>query len=305
MLTEPDDYEDREQYECDLDLRLSESIRPICVWRAVRLGCQIGRFMSAFTATFAERGDLWLKWRKREIHGSTSDSVRAVGREHFLLALLARNLLWVRSWAAENEGTLWMPADEDLISIPGVVHVDSSRDLDEREELLGKPPQDLHLEGILHLAHCAAVTQLGGVESTLGEPAARWEWQDQFDRMEKRMEEMARAVRTSQAGALEAQEAIIGHLERMVHFMKSTDRHACEESLMAKLPGVYEKLTPKARDLFLASEQIYRTPGFAAPGEIVHGLATAFELQLQHSVIAGLFYHLKYRKVEKLRIPEE
>jgi len=71
--------------------------------------------------------------------------------------------------------------------------------------------------------------------------------------------------------------------------------------LTAELPGVYEKLSEGARNLFLASEQIYRTPGFAAPGEIVHGLATAFELQLRHSVIVGLFDHLQYRKAEKLR----
>ena len=69
---------------------------------------------------------------------------------------------------------------------------------------------------------------------------------------------------------------------------------------MAELPGVYEKVTAKVRNLFLASEQVYRTPGFVAPGTIIHGLATAFELQLRHSVITGLFDHLKDRKAEKL-----
>jgi hypothetical protein len=73
------------------------------------------------------------------------------------------------------------------------------------------------------------------------------------------------------------------------------------QTLTAELPGVYERLSETARNLFLASEQIYRTPGFATPGNIIHGLATAFELQLQHSVMAGLFDHLKYRKVETLR----
>jgi hypothetical protein len=75
--------------------------------------------------------------------------------------------------------------------------------------------------------------------------------------------------------------------------------------LLTELPGVYGKLTAEVRSLLLASEQMYRTPGFAAPGQIVLGLATAFELQLKHSVISGLFDHLKYREVEKLRpLPE-
>jgi hypothetical protein len=87
----------------------------------------------------------------------------------------------------------------------------------------------------------------------------------------------------------------------MVLNMKSTDRYACEESLLAELPGVYEKLAPEARNLCLASEQVYRIPGFAAPGTIVHGLATAFELQMRHSVVIGLFAHLKNQEVKKLQ----
>ena len=297
MLTGPDDYEDRVQYECDLDVQLSYSIRPMLVWRAVRLGCQVGRFMSAFAAMFAEPGDVWLTWRKGEIQNSVSAFVRSIDRKLFLLAVLARNLLLVRPWPAEDEGVLWMPADEELIPVPGVLQVDSSNDLEEWEELLGQPPQDLNLDGILYLAHYAAVAELREVESASGEPVTVREPQEQLDRMEA----MLRAMQSSQAEALERQDAIIGQLERMVLYMKSTDRCACEDSLMAKLPGVYERLTEKARNLFLASEQIYRTPGFAAPGNIIHGLATAFELQLQHSVMAGLFDHLKYRRVETLR----
>ncbi len=231
MLTEPEDYEKPEHYEIDLEMELSESIRPICAWRAVRLGCHLGRFMAAFAATFTEPGDLWLRWWKGEIEEPVSLSVREIGRERFLLALLARNLLLVRSWAAEDGGVLWMPADEDFISVPGILQVESSRDLDEWEELLGKPPQDLHLEGILYLAHCAAVSQLAEVESASTEPALFWESREQFDRIEG----MLRAIQNSQAEALEQQEAIIGQLERMVLYMKSTDRHACEESLMFRV----------------------------------------------------------------------
>lgn len=155
MLTEED--EERSNYDCD-EMEL-EAIRRLFAWRALRVGCQVGRFMSAFAASFAERGDLWLKWRKGEIEGSVSVSVRTTGREQFLLALLARNLLLVRSWPFEDEGVLWIPADEDLASVPGVVHVDSSQDLEEWNEILGEPPQDLHPEGILYLAHYAAVGQ--------------------------------------------------------------------------------------------------------------------------------------------------
>jgi hypothetical protein len=299
--TELEDYEDEESYELDLDVQLTEFVLPIFTWRAVRLGCHVARFMSALAATFAERGDLWLQWRKDEIQGSVSASVRATSPEQFLLALLARNLLLIRSWTAEDEGILWLPADEDLTSISGVVQVDSSHDLDEWAEVLGKPPQDLHLRGLLCLAYYAAVAQLGEIEPAWSVPAPSRESQEQLDRMEG----MLRAIQDSQAEALERQDAMIAQLERMVLYMKSTDRHACEESLRAELPNIYENLTAKARNLALASEQIYRTPGFAAPGTIVHGLATAFELQLQHSVISLLFDHLKYRKAENLRpLPE-
>src|ERR1039457_4609845 len=127
--------------------------------------------MSAFAATFAERGDLWLKWRQGEIQGSVSASIRAMDREFFFLGLVAKNLLLVRSWPAEDQGVLWMPADEDLISVPGVLQVDASNDLEEWEELLGRPPQDLNLEGISYLAQLAAVAELSEIEPKPNEPS--------------------------------------------------------------------------------------------------------------------------------------
>jgi hypothetical protein len=305
MLNEPEDYEDPEQYEVDLDGQLSDSIRPICAWRAVRVGCQVGRFMSAFASTFADPGDLWLKWRKKEIQGWVSTFVRETDPQLFALALLARNLLLVRAWPNENEGVLWVPADGDLFSIGGYVRVDATRDMEDWAEILGEPPQDLNLLGILYLAHLAAVAQAEESESTRNEPAAARELRERLGRFE----EMLRTIQSSQAEAKEREEerqdAIIAQLERMVSHMENADRHACEESLLAELPGVYEKFTPQVRRLILASEQICRTPGFAAPGSIVHALATAFELQLQHSVLSGVFERLKYRKAEKLKpLPE-
>ena len=141
VLLGPEDYELPEGYQAGLDSEL-EFIRPICAWRAVRLGCHIAKFMSAFTWTFMETGDLWLRWRKGELRGPVSDFVRATGQEEFLLAMTAGNLLLVRSWADEDEGVLWMPADEDFVPVSGVV-IDPSDDMDEWEELLGnrrRPP---------------------------------------------------------------------------------------------------------------------------------------------------------------------
>jgi hypothetical protein len=257
--------------------------------------------MSAFAATFAEEGDLWLKWRNGEIQGSVARSVRTIGREYFVLALLARNLLRIRSWPAEDEGLLWMPGDEGLRSVSGVVQVDSSRDLEEWAELLGEPPQDLRLGWILYLAYCTAFQELR--EPVPRELVPGREPREQPDRMEgmlRSLQSSVERVLQRQAEDRERQDAIIGHLERMVLNMKTTDRYACEESLLARLPGIYEKLAPEARNLCLASEQVYRIPGLAAPGQFVHGFATAFELQLRHSVISGLFEHLKKQGIKKL-----
>ena len=47
MLNEPEDYQNPEEYDLDLDRQPSDSIRPICAWRAVRVGCQVGRFKTS------------------------------------------------------------------------------------------------------------------------------------------------------------------------------------------------------------------------------------------------------------------
>jgi hypothetical protein len=115
------------------------------------------------------------------------------------------------------------------------------------------------------------------------------------------MEEDSRAAQTRHSEVLETQGALIDQFERMVLHMKGIDRYACEESLRRELPGVFEKLVVNARTLFLASEQMYRTPGFAAPAQVVHSIATAFELQLKYSVIKELFDYLKRRGVRTLQ----
>jgi hypothetical protein len=112
--------------------------------------------------------------------------------------------------------------------------------------------------------------------------------------------EMAGIRRLQQESTLR-QDAIISQLERFAELMKSTDRASCEGELRARFNSVWGKLSERVRSLLLASEQKYRTSGYAAPAEIVAGIATAFELQLQHTILAGLFAHLKDRKVRSLQ----
>jgi hypothetical protein len=108
----PEDYYDEVEHEMDLLARLNDSIRPICVWRALRVGCQVGEFMRAIAGTFAEPGDLWAKWRKGEIRNGFSAFVRQMDVRLFTLALAAQNLLLVRDWSGEEDSVLWAPADE-------------------------------------------------------------------------------------------------------------------------------------------------------------------------------------------------
>jgi hypothetical protein len=110
-------------------------------------------------------------------------------------------------------------------------------------------------------------------------------------------------IRRSREESTQRQDAIISQLERFAELMKSTDRASCEEELLATFHSVWGKLYHRVRALLVASEQKYRTPGYAAPAEIVAGLATAFELQ--HTILAGLFEHLKGRKVKSLRPSHE
>lgn len=112
---------------------------------------------------------------------------------------------------------------------------------------------------------------------------------------EKRRDELA-VAETAQSN-----DAIISQLERIFQFMKSPDRASCEQELRGEFHSVWGKLTERVRSLLLASEQQHRTLGYAAPAQIVAGLSTAFELQLQHTILAGLFEHLKIRKVKSLR----
>jgi hypothetical protein len=296
MLTGPDDYEDPEDYAATLDRELEESIGPICAWRAVRLGCHVGRFMSAFASTFPERGDLWVKWRKGEICGWVPASVRAIDRQLFITGLLARNLLLVRSWPKEDEGVLWVPTDGDLDSVPGFVRTEVTSDMEEWEEVLGEPPKDLNLLGILYLAHVAAVAEVEEFEAGPNEPGAVQAARDRSNRKE----EMFHAIMNAHNESREREDVLIAQVERVVERMTSSDLYTCEAALEEELADVYSRLKPEARSQLLAAEQIYRTQGFAAPGMIVHAIATAFEIQMRQSVLPELFAYLKFKNVRKL-----
>lgn len=125
---------------------------------------------------------------------------------------------------------------------------------------------------------------------------------------EKRRDELAAtdtaAIRRLHQESTFRQDAIISQLERFAELMKSTDRASCEAELRATFHSVWGKLSERVRSLLLASEQKYRTSGYAAPAEIVAGIATAFELQLQQTILAGLFAHLKDRRVRNLQAHE-
>lgn len=289
----PEDYEESGDYEVVLEVELNETIRPVCAWRAVRLGCHIGRFMSTFDGTFEEPGDLWLKRRRGEVPGPTSDFIRSLDPQLFTLGLAARNLLLVRHWPEEEGGTLWLPSDGDLAPVSDLVRVEATSDLEDWEEILGKPPQDLNPLGLLYLVGQAANAQ---AQEPATDFALLRSIKDQLDHIESQ----TRSHQDSLDAIRAQQEAEINHLERMVAYLSSTDRHACEQALLTDLPGVYGNLVPQARSLFLTAEQLYRTRDIAAPAVIVHALAAAFEVQLRQGVLPGLFEHLGSRNVKRL-----
>lgn len=128
-----------------------------------------------------------------------------------------------------------------------------------------------------------------------GQITQRW-CESQLDRIEEILE----SIQRSQSELSQRQDAVIDELMRVAAHMEATDRHACEQSLRSRLPNIRGKLTPAVRSFLLASWQMHRTPGFAAPGKLIDGLATAFERQLVHSVISLLFDHLRRRKAKDL-----
>jgi hypothetical protein len=296
MLLQPEDYEEPGEYECDLDRYLRECIRPLCSWRAVRLGCHIGRLMSAFACTFAGPGNLWLTWRSGEMPARVSGFVRSVDRSLFILGITACNLLLARKWPKADEPILWLPTDGDLNSVPGVVRAEyahTSEDLADWEEVLGSPPEDVDPLALLYLADQAAIAQVqeaenSGTDLTVGTELIEY--------LRRNFGEVRDALNAMQA----KQDAEITFLERMVAYMSSSDIYTCEQVLLNELPGVYARLEPQARCLLLAAEQMHQRKDIAAPALIVQAIAAAFETQLRGGVLSPLLAYLKSQKTHTL-----
>lgn len=309
-----------------VDEPIDPHFREFYAWRATILGCQVGRFMAALSDTFEGsfyEDSLWLVWRKGDVQGEVSDFVRKIDRKEFELALSARSLASVfSSCPCVEDGVLWLPAYEDLTPIPGVLRVDRCS-LEEWEkifqydyieegwpEFLEAPPENVNTLALLSMAWQAAARDLDEIEPATRAvegtgPAEGLALLRSMVESQSRIIEGHDAMFAQQAEDRERQNAIISCLERMVLNMKNTDRYNCEESLRHELPGVYDELEPKARSLCVASQQTYQIQGFAAPAQIILGLAIAFELQLRHSVISRLFEHLKHQGIQKLSpLPE-
>ena len=296
MVLQPEDYEEAGEYECDLDRSLQESIRPLCSWRAVRLGCHIGRLMSAFACTFAGPGNLWLTWRSCEMAARVSEFVRSVDRSLFVLGITACNLLLARKWPKADEPVLWLPTDGDLDSIPGFVRVEHtpiSEDLADWEEVLGSPPEDVDPLALLYLAEQAAIAQVREAENGWTDLTFGTELIEHLRRRLDAFQETLDDIRAKQ-------DAEINSLERIFACMSSSDIHTCEQELLKELPGVYGKLEPQARSLLLAAEQVHQTRDFAAPATSVQAMAAAFETQLREVVLRRLLAYLKSKKTRTL-----
>jgi len=301
MLLQPEDYEEAGEYECDFDYSLQESIRPLCSWRAVRLGCHLGRLMSAFARTFAGSGNVWLKWRTGDMPGRVSEFIRSVDRSSFILGITACNLLLARRWAKADERILWLPTDGDLSSIPGLVRAEYApicEDLAAWEEVLGTPPEDVDPLALLYLSEQAAITQVREVENGGTDLAIGVEM---IEHLHRRFDAVQSALEDIQT----KQDAEVNSLERMVAYMSSSDIHSCEQVLLNELRGVYAKLEPQARCLLLAAEQMHQRKDIAAPALMVQAVAAAFEIQLRDVVLSRLVAYLRSKNTPTLYPPKE
>lgn len=278
--------------------------REFLAWRAATLGCQVGRFMAALADSFPDQDSLWLKWRQGDLPGEVSDFVRKMDDKQFELALCANNLASVFSTCpCVEDGVLWLPADENLTSVPGVLQVDRCGPEEWREicdrcdyfqsewpEFLEPPPADINTLALLSMAWQAGVREPHKLERATCD-VDEAQGRSVFEELQY------------------GQNAMIAQLEAMVETIKSTNVAACEESLKAKLPRVYMGLVPESLDHLLLCEQLSRLPSIAVPGAMLWAAATAWEIQFENSEeTAGLlkFGHTEgswnslYKRVDRL-----
>lgn len=90
---------------------------------------------------------------------------------------------------------------------------------------------------------------------------------------------------------------VIDMLERIVRNTGRLSVHQAEERLKGILGEVYPLLCAEARSSLIAAEQICEYPEYRAPGDVVHKLATAFELQIKRVVLECFALYLRGRGV--------
>lgn len=269
-------------------------IRPLCEWRALKLGIQLARFMTAIQNSFDSKGFLWTSMRSGDVDGLVAAAVQAVTRERFQKAITAYLLLWVRYWPPEDDGLLWLPADGDLKSVPGYLRVEES-DFEDWPEVLGEPPDDLSPRNVLSLADIAAQAVLAEAKAAPpGQPTPS-AIEPSLSRLQEQMDQLLSFNQT----ILDDQVAAADQLERMVAYMKTTDLLACEEALIERIgTEVYSRLAAVPRCRLIGVMQTLRVPFFASPSQLIAGVASAFEIQAKDSLFEPLFAFLKSLKVE-------
>jgi hypothetical protein len=278
----------------DIDIELElDRVSGLCQWRAFRAGLLLGQFMEAYAASFGGESDLWVAWRTGEAIGPICDFVRAIPRVPYTYALAARNLALTRVCPGREESLLWLPSSGDIQPVPGLIQVENAS-IYEWEEIPGQAPCDLNLSALLRLAEQAAKAQMQELEPVIwrghaapAEPLERGNG----------IEQVLREIQDIKAN----QDAQIDRLERIGAYMKSSDKHTCEAELAELFPSIWRLLRHEVRCQLIGAEQTRRTPGgHATPQMVVHGVATAFELQLKHTVLETLLAHLKREDVREI-----
>lgn len=274
-----EDEDGSESYECDRQGAI-DAARPQFVWRAVRLACFIGGYMDDYARTHAVEGDPWLSWRSNVSSDNVSAFVRGLTPETYVLALASRNVyLALNSPAREDE--LWLPSDSDLSRIDGVLVVEETDDLDDWDQVLGKPSDGVNGLALLYLAGTAA-NQQAGIQADGGLVQAVGKLTGDIETMKDR------------------QQAEIDLLERIVALQSKPDKYSCEESLKEIMAATWGTMSSAARDCLLGAEQVHRTTDLADPNLIVFGIARAFELELKTTIMTELYRQLKDAGVDEL-----
>lgn len=145
---DPDDENAEIDWEVTREIELSEFIEPAAYWRALRLGTYIGRIMKAFAKKFPAETDVWLDWWSSGDRNLYTEFLKAVGAKRFQLALHARNIAALNFETLAGNHVFWLPVDEDLNEIPGVLWVEYAPYIGDWQDIQGKGPVKRNLKEI-------------------------------------------------------------------------------------------------------------------------------------------------------------